>query len=561
MHDKNQIMRTFIVILLLALCHITTISAQPKQEIRATWLTTLGGLDFPSQKATSAEGILRQKRELCRLLDRLKQANFNTILLQTRLRGDVIYPSAIEGFAESLTGHTGRNPGYDLLSFAIDECHKRGMELHAWLVAIPAGNARQVRLQGKNSVVKKHPKLCKLYKGNWYLDPGNPGTEDYLAGIVREIVSRYDVDGIHLDYIRYPDHPETFPDKDSFRKYGKGKNLAAWRRENITRIVRRVYTETKRQKPWIKVSSSPVGKYNDTSRYASHGWNAYRTVHQDAQRWLEEGIQDALFPMMYFKGNNFYPFALDWQEHKQGRWIVPGLGIYFLHPKEQNWTLDEIVRQMNFLRHNGLDGQAFFRNRFLLENTKDVLSELTERFYMYPAVVPPMAWEDSIPPAPPTAPTLIRKGREVYLSWQPSGNAEAEKVYYRIYASNRYPVNTEQAANLVETRTDSTAYVFSPSAPWQQRVYWAVTAVDRFGNESRPASFNRPQDNSLQIFDGKLPEIPKGAVFIVSDATEQEITRLPSTAKELPPTLGSGFFRISLLTADGQIKPLGIFMR
>ena len=94
----------------------------------------------------------------------MKQANFNTILLQTRLRGDVIYPSAFEGFAESLTGHTGGNPQYDLLDFAVEECHKRGMELHAWIVAIPVGNLRQVKLQGKNSVVKKHPELCKQYK-------------------------------------------------------------------------------------------------------------------------------------------------------------------------------------------------------------------------------------------------------------------------------------------------------------------------------------------------------------------------------------------------------------
>lgn len=109
----------------------------------------LGRIRFPFKKATSPEGIRQQKQELCRILDRLQEAHFNTVLLQTRLRGDVIYPSAYEGFAESLTGHTGRNPGYDLLHFAIEECHKRGMELHAWIVAIPAGNSRQVKLHGK----------------------------------------------------------------------------------------------------------------------------------------------------------------------------------------------------------------------------------------------------------------------------------------------------------------------------------------------------------------------------------------------------------------------------
>lgn len=118
------------------------------------------------------------EKELCDILDRLKAANFNTVLLQTRLRGDMIYPSSIETFAESLTGYTGRNPGYDPLAFAIEECHKRGMELHAWIVTIPAGNTRQVKLLGRNSIVQRNRKICKLYKGNWYLDPGNPETKN-----------------------------------------------------------------------------------------------------------------------------------------------------------------------------------------------------------------------------------------------------------------------------------------------------------------------------------------------------------------------------------------------
>ena len=136
---------TFLLFILVAM----PLVSQPKHEIRATWITTLGGMDWPRQKATNAESIRKQQQELCDILDRLKEAHFNTILFQTRLRGNLIYPSSIETFPESLTGKTGRNPGYDPLAFAIEECHKRGMELHAWIVTIPIGNARQVRLLGK----------------------------------------------------------------------------------------------------------------------------------------------------------------------------------------------------------------------------------------------------------------------------------------------------------------------------------------------------------------------------------------------------------------------------
>lgn len=471
--------------------------SQPKYEIRATWLTTLGGLDWPSQKATSAKGIERQKQELCEILDALKRANFNTVLLQTRLRGDVIYPSAIEPFTESLTGHEGGNPNYDPLKFAIEECHRRGMELHAWIVTIPIGNTRQVNLLGKKSITKKQPSICKLYKGTWYLDPGNPQTDNYLASIVHEIVSRYDIDGIHLDYIRYPERAKDFPDQSTYRKYGKKENLEQWRRNNITRIVRRIYAETKLLKPWVKVSSSPVGKYNDTRRYPSKGWNAYEVVYQDARLWLKEGIHDALFPMMYFQGNHFYPFALDWQENKNRRWIVPGLGIYFLHPQEQNWQLDEVIRQIHFLRNIHMDGQAYFRNRFLLNNTKGLLDELKEYFYTQPAVVPPMTWVDSIAPSAPTKPYFMPLTKGVKLSWSASSDNLPAPVYYRVYASNTYPVDITQPSNLIEVRTDSTSYIFYPEVPWEERIYWAVTAVDRCGNESSPLVMNQPFSVSL----------------------------------------------------------------
>lgn len=477
-------------ILFLLLIPFLTAFAQtaPKYEIRATWLTTLGGMDWPSAKAVSASGIKKQQEELCHILDELQQANFNTVLFQTRLRGDVIYPSQFEPFAESLTGTEGKNPGYDPLRFAIEECHKRGMELHAWIVAIPIGNTRQVRTLGKNALTRKHPSLCKQFNGSWYLDPGNPETDDYLANIVREIVSGYDVDGIHLDYIRYPEQGECFPDQSTYRKYGKKQDLKQWRRNNITRIVRRIYTETKSLKPWVKVSSSPIGKYRDTGRYSSQGWNAYDEVYQDAQQWLREGIHDALFPMMYFRGNHFYPFALDWKENKNGRWIVPGLGIYFLHPSELDWKLDEVVRQIYFIRSIGLDGQAYFRTRFLTDNTKGIFDEIKQHFYPLPAVVPPMTWTDSIAPSTPTNPVFISPERGVHLQWTASTD-NLSPVYYRVYASDTYPVDTHNPANLIEARTDSTHYTYVPEVPWQEYLYWAVTAVDRCGNESEPLEF------------------------------------------------------------------------
>ncbi|SCI38587.1 Uncharacterized protein conserved in bacteria [uncultured Bacteroides sp.] len=535
------------------------IKASSKYEIRAAWITTIGGLDWPTVKATSAYGIKRQKEELCKQLDMLKEANFNTVLFQTRLRGDVIYPSIYETFAESLAGKTGRNPGYDPLKFAIEECHKRGMEIHAWMVCIPAGNDRQVKLLGKQSVVKKKPTMCIHFKRAWYLDPGNPETAKYLAAIAKEITMNYDIDGIHLDYIRYPENAENFPDGKTFRKYGKGKTISQWRRDNITSIVREIYNDVKLIKPWVKVSSSPVGKYDDTRRYSSKGWNAYNAVYQDAKLWLKTGIHDAIFPMMYFRDNHFYPFALDWEENKHGRFVVPGLGIYFLKQKAHEWDINEIMRQIYFTRRNGLDGQAFFRNEFLMKNTCGLTDSLKCRFYTYPAAVPPMVWQDSIAPAQPVNGVISFRNDSVMINWDKADSSKTEEASYRIYASDFYPVDINDGKNIICLKHGSNSFCYSLKAGKIKR-FWAITATDRYGNESSPLEINRPADDERIISVNKLPEAPEGCIIVVNDITGMELFRTKSASDELIKKLQKGVYSIQYLLPDGKQENITLIM-
>lgn len=535
------------------------IKASSKYEIRAAWITIIGGLDWPTVKATSAYGIKRQKEELCKQLDMLKEANFNTVLFQTRLRGDVIYPSIYETFAESLAGKTGRNPGYDPLKFAIEECHKRGMEIHAWMVCIPAGNDRQVKLLGKQSVVKKKPTMCIHFKRAWYLDPGNPETAKYLAAIAKEITMNYDIDGIHLDYIRYPENAENFPDGKTFRKYGKGKTISQWRRDNITSIVREIYNDVKLIKPWVKVSSSPVGKYDDTRRYSSKGWNAYNAVYQDAKLWLKTGIHDAIFPMMYFRDNHFYPFALDWEENKHGRFVVPGLGIYFLKQKAHEWDINEIMRQIYFTRRNGLDGQAFFRNEFLMKNTCGLTDSLKCRFYTYPAAVPPMVWQDSIAPAQPVNGVISFRNDSVMINWDKADSSKTEEASYRIYASDFYPVDINDGKNIICLKHGSNSFCYSLKAGKIKR-FWAITATDRYGNESSPLEINRPADDERIISVNKLPEAPEGCIIVVNDITGMELFRTKSASYELIKKLQKGVYSIQYLLPDGKQENITLIM-
>lgn len=453
------------------------VNPNPKYEVRAVWLTTIGGIDWPHSYAQSERSAEKQKEELRAILDRLQKANINTVLLQTRIRATTIYPSQYEPWDGCLSGFPGKSPGYDALQFAIDECHKRGMEVHAWVVTIPVGKWNSY---GCRQLRKRFPRLIKRIDQDGYMAPEATQTGCYLAEMCREIVQRYDVDGIHLDYIRYP---ETW-------KFRISKDQA---RGNITRIVEKIHQAVKKEKPWVKMSCSPIGKFDDLSRYWSHGWNAYTKVAQDAQAWLKDGLMDELFPMMYFRGDQFFPFAIDWKEHSYGKIIAPGLGIYFLDPKEGKWNISDITSELYHLRNIG-EGHAFFRNKFLLDNHQGVYDFVTAHFNRYPALVPPMTWESNKRPQQPVTLRIEENEGTTTLRWDNSlqyedGTAiKTPSIYNNVYASKEYPVDVHDARNLILTRTTRRQLT---TRTGNTPTYYAVTTTDGFGNESRAKQLNQ----------------------------------------------------------------------
>ena len=470
--------QTSILFLFLTLC-LPLWAQSPKHEVRAVWLTTIGGIDWPHSFANNPQSIESQKQELRDILDRLKRSGINTVLLQSRIRATTIYPSKYEPWDGCLSGKPGVSPGYDALQFAIDECHRRGMELHAWVVTIPIGKWNAI---GCTQLRKQHSNLIRKIGQDGFMNPENPQTANYLADICEEITRNYDVDGIHLDYIRYP---ETWKIKVS-RTQG---------RQYITNIVSAINKRVKALKPWVKMSCSPIGKFDDLSRFRSNGWNAYTAVCQDAQGWLRTGLMDELFPMMYFKGNQFFPFALDWAEHSYGRIVAPGLGIYFLNPREGNWTLDVITREMEVLRQNNL-GHTYFRSKFFTDNDKGIY-DFALRFDQHPALVPPMTWQHSTPPDAPTRLTVGTKS----LSWTGARDASgAPYLLYNVYSSRTLPVDVSDARNLVATRLTEPQLTLSQTTDGR---YFAVTAMDRYGNESQPLQSHTTKTASA----GLLPSL------------------------------------------------------
>jgi uncharacterized lipoprotein YddW (UPF0748 family) len=531
-------------IVILFLCMTFMGMAQPKWEVRAVWLTTIGGIDWPSTYAHDGMGIAKQQKQLTDMLDQLKAVGINTVLLQTRVRATTIYPSDIEPWDGCLSGKPGKSPGYDALQFAIDECHRRGMELHAWVVTIPVG---KWNTYGCQQLRRRYGALIRKIGDEGYMNPESPTTASYIADICEEITKKYDVDGIHLDYIRYP---ETW----------RGAKREAY----ITNIVRTINRRVKFYKPWVKLSCSPIGKYDNLSRYRSNGWNARSRVAQDAQGWLRDGLMDQLYPMMYFAGNNFYPFAIDWKEQSFGRHVISGLGVYMLHPRERNWPMAEVQRQLNMVRQIGM-GHCYFRAKFLLDNVKGVYDYV--RWHdRYPALIPPMTWAQSLAPTTPKALVVERRAEVDRLSWQEAEDrSDGPYLIYNIYASDSYPVDVTKAENLIATR-----YLWKNiSIPKTQRQwYYAVTAQDRYGNEGPAIQEESTHSQDCNVSSMLPNDGRKLRVIVATDAKTLQIATLQGkTIKTCMneqqidiSTLPEGIYQLKSVHKKGITHRLGFFV-
>ena len=456
----------------------------PKWEMRAVWLTTIYGMDWPTRPAVNEAGRRAQQQELTDRLDMLRDANFNTVFLQVRLRGDVIYPSAIEPFNSVFTGRYGGDPGYDPLAFAIDECHKRNLECHAWIVTYPVGADSNVR-RNSRSVARRRRDLCKLYNGEWYMDPGLPGTSDYIYNIVQEIIDGYDVDGVHFDYIRYPDHADGFPDASVYARYGRPKTLREWREDNINRMVERIYRLVKSRKPWVQVSSAPLGKYSAINIVPNAGQTGL-SVYQDAQKWLNDENHDFVAPMLYFREMFFFPFVKNWIMYKADRHIIAGLAPYRMLAPD-NWAVEEITKQIEYVRASRADGIAFFRGLQIFRNSRGLRDSLQTNYFRYPALNPPLTWLSDEKPDEPLNLSVTREDNRLRLTWDMPTSTKTGPAAFTVYASSGPSVDIETSANILASGLRRHEAWFDISTDIEQGYTFCVTASDRYHIESYPS--------------------------------------------------------------------------
>lgn len=477
-----------ILLLAITLVSALSISAQPKYEVRAVWLTTNSGLDWP--KGVYDETT--QKENLCEILDKLADANFNTIIFQAQVKGDVLWESTMQPAMRAITGNGSKSMSYDVSEYVIEECHKRNMECHAWIVPYRIGTSDDANIYVSNKV--KHPfttnpELCVEYNGSYYLDPGLPETREYLLDVYRELIYNYDYDGINFDYTRYPG--SDFDDADSYAKYNPdGLPKDDWRRQNINTFIAEFYEMAKSINPNIKVGAAPIGTYKNVLGYGN--MTAYGSVYQDACQWMQSGNHDLLVPQMYWnEKNGFTPNMSTWVTNCDGRQLVIGLAPYKMVDGSNDWEVSVITDQIEKIRNNdGTSGVCFFRADHIIDDSQakiaDLYDELQNNYFKYPAHIVPMDYNGVTKPNAPVNVKQEYVNGQYIISWDvPSLDVDNTPLkYYSVYLSDGESVDLDDPQQVVAHITKDNELVYSSD---DLNLRFAVTTFDKNYYESEPA--------------------------------------------------------------------------
>ncbi|MDX2079999.1 MAG: family 10 glycosylhydrolase [Terrimicrobiaceae bacterium] len=337
------------------LCVLLVVLSTAHAEFRGTWIASVHNINFPPRAGMSVD---EQKASAIRLLDAAKAAGLNAVLLQVRPESDALYESRIEPWSRYLTGTQGRSPGYDPLAFFIAEAKKRGIEVHAWLNPYRAA-ANSSTPRAANHISRRYPQFTYRVGNLLWMDPGSAEVQRHIVSVVRDLVRRYDIAGIHLDDYFYP-YPKNdgsifpFPDEKTYQAYrARGGNLskADWRRQNVNSLVRAIDEAAHAENPRIKFGVSPFGIYTKgTPPDVRAGVDQFHQLYADPVAWMRNGWIDYLAPQLYWAENSPQPFSslLRWwrgsDANPRGVPIYPGIAIDRM--TSHGWPASEIARQM-----------------------------------------------------------------------------------------------------------------------------------------------------------------------------------------------------------------------
>lgn len=484
------------VILLLAVCGLVSvaIAAQPpKREFRGAWLSTI------YQEQYAQQSTLDNQVYLCLLLDKLRDAGCNAVIFQVRPQSDAFYKSDIEPWSKHLTGKAGMapSPEWDPLQFMVEQAHARGMELHAWL------NPYRVTISSKEvppkgHVYHKHPERFFKYAGKIYFDPAYQENRDYIANIVSDIVSRYDVDAIHLDdyFYPYPVNGQPIQDDASYKKFGHGMKRDDWRRQNVNMLIEQLHEVIADVKPWVRLGISPFGiwrnKRSDPDGSNTNGLQNYDDLYADVLLWTANGWVDYLVPQLYWelehKAASTLTLAKWWNDHANGRHLYFGQSIKTTMDKpdigcsHDNNQLAHKIRLSRELSNVG--GNCWWPGYEITDNYKGIADLFGKKYQSTVALVPAYTWLDSVLPNEVNGLKADCNDGCVKLHWT-APHSKNEMQHARAYVVYRFEhgeaIDLENPAAI---RAVTYKPEYAETICRGERFTYVVTVLDRVNNES-----------------------------------------------------------------------------
>ena len=476
------------------------------REFRAAWVATVANIDWPSRPGLTTR---QQQDELLSILDRAAAMKLNAIVFQVRPAADALYASKLEPWSYFLTGAQGRapEPFWDPLAFAIEQAHARGLELHAWLNPYRARHPADTSPRAASHVSRRRPNLVRRYGPFDWMDPGEAAVQEQSLAVIRDIVKRYDVDGIHIDDYFYPYKVRDpvrggelqFPDDASYRRYRRGGGRLKrddWRRRNVNTFVRRMYETVKKEKPSVRVGISPFGIWRPGNPEGVAGLDAYESLYADARLWLRSGWVDYWTPQLYWRADSpqqNYASLLAWwsDQNLKDRHLWPGLFTSRVAGTEPRniWAAGEVLKQIGLTRaHPRASGHVHFSMRALMENRDGLSDSLVLGLYEEPALVPASTWLDRRAPVAPTA----RLERDSVGAWalRATPGAKERPWLWVVRARHEDGWRTE----VLPGHGESLPLVTPIAQPLPARI--VVSVVDRLGNESQPTPVEMPESGT-----------------------------------------------------------------
>jgi len=490
------------VIFLILLTHLSY--STPKREMRAVWIATVVNIDWPTRSGLSSAD---QQRELVELLDLVKEYNMNTVILQVRPATDAFYPSPLEPWSQWLTGKQGQAPSpfYDPLAFAVQECRKRGIDIHLWLNPYRAEMDTSRNAISDNHPLKRNPDWFVTYGKQRFFNPGMPQTRDHVSRVVADLVRRYDIDAIHFDdyFYPYPIAGQEFPDSMAFEKHPRGftpDKKDAWRRDNVDLIIKQLSDTIKSIKPHVEFGISPFGVWRNFSvdprgSETQAGASNYDALYADILKWQREGWIDYVTPQIYwFIGMQAADYAVLsqwWSQNTFGCPLYIGHGLYRIDPDSPNeaWrTSEEISLQLDILRATpNIQGSMFFSAKHLRTNPLGLKQRLLSDHYRYQALPPSNARVQQITAEPPSEAIMKVAGSQLKLSWDPQPGQKGFVVYkFRLGR----PETIENAENIFLVTGETTFSIDITQETRPDWYYYMVTALSPSNQESVPVFFN-----------------------------------------------------------------------